>query len=112
MNINWKIRLKNKWFWITIIPLLLLLIQQTVGIFGVTVDLSGIQTQLVAIVGTVFAILGMLGVAVDMTTAGLSDSDRALSYENPYDGQSVVVKKLQAKEETEEAIDAQSGKEA
>ena len=85
MNINWKVRIKNKWFWITLIPLVLLLVQQVCGIFGVTLDLSGIQEQLVAIVGTVFAILAALGIAVDMTTAGIGDSERALGYEKPYE---------------------------
>ena len=52
MNINWKVRIKNKWFWITLIPLVLLLVQQVCGIFGVTLDLSQLNEQLVAIVGT------------------------------------------------------------
>ena len=85
MNINWKARLRNKWFWMTMIPMVLLLIQQVCGIFGVTIDLSGLQEKLVAVAGTVFAILGMLGVAVDMTTKGIGDSKRALAYEEPYD---------------------------
>ena len=83
MNINWKARLRNKWFWVTIIPALLLLAQQVAGLLGVPLDLSGVQGQLTAIVGTVFAILAALGVTVDMTTAGLGDSERALRYEVP-----------------------------
>jgi len=85
MSINWKARLRNKWFWMTMIPMVLLLIQQVCGIFGVTIDLSGLQEKLVAVAGTVFAILGVLGVAVDMTTKGIGDSKRALAYEKPYD---------------------------
>lgn len=84
MNINWKVRVKNKVFWVTIIPLALLLVQQVCAIFGVTLDVSGIQEQLVAIVGTVFAILAILGVTVDMTTEGIGDSARALGYDEPY----------------------------
>ena len=84
MNINWKVRIKNKLFWVTIIPLALLLAQQVCGIFGVTLDVSGIQEQLVAIVGTVFAMLSLLGVAVDMTTEGIGDSERALEYSKPH----------------------------
>lgn len=84
MNINWKVRIKNKLFWVTIIPLALLLAQQVCGIFGVTLDVSGIQEQLVAIVGTVFAILALLGVTVDMTTEGIGDSARALGYNEPH----------------------------
>lgn len=84
MNINWKVRVKNKWFWITLIPLVLLLVQQVCGIFGVTLDLSQLNEQLVAIVGTVFAILAALGIVVDMTTDGIGDSERAMSYEEPF----------------------------
>ena len=84
MGINWKVRFKNKWFWITLIPLILLLIQQVCAVFGVQLDLSQLNEQLVGIVGTVFAILGIVGVAVDMTTEGIGDSKRALGYEEPY----------------------------
>ena len=84
MRINWKVRIRNKWFWITLIPLVILLIQQICAIFGLELDLSGIQEQLVAVVGTVFAILAALGIAVDMTTEGIGDSERALGYEEPY----------------------------
>lgn len=84
MNINWKVRIKNKWFWITLIPLVLLLVQQVCAVFGVTLDLSQLNEQLVAIVGTVFAILAALGIVVDMTTEGIGDSERAMGYEEPY----------------------------
>ena len=81
--INWRVRIKNKWFWMTIIPLILLLIQQVAAILGYTLDFEQIQTQILAVVETVFLILGVLGVAVDMTTKGISDSDRAMSYDEP-----------------------------
>ena len=84
MNINWKVRIRNKWFWITLIPLVLLLVQQVCAVFGVTLDLSQLNEQLVAIVGTVFAILAALGIVVDMTTDGIGDSERAMGYEEPY----------------------------
>lgn len=84
MDINWKVRIRNKWFWITLIPLVLLLVQQVCGMFGVTLDLSQLNNQLVAIVGTVFAILALLGIVVDMTTEGIGDSERAMGYEEPY----------------------------
>lgn len=82
--INWKVRVKNKVFWLTIVPLLLLLIQQVCAIFGMTLDFGVLQEQLVAIIGTVFAILALLGVVVDPTTEGVGDSERAMGYEEPY----------------------------
>lgn len=71
-------------FWLSLIPLLLLLIQQVAAIFGVSLDFGVLQEQLVAIIGTVFALLALLGIVVDPTTEGFGDSERALSYERPY----------------------------
>ena len=84
MGINWQVRIRNKWFWITAIPAVLLLVQQVAALFGFTLDMAGVQEQLIAIVGTVFGILALLGISVDMTTEGVSDSDRAMAYEEPY----------------------------
>lgn len=83
MSINWKVRLRNKAFWVALIPALLLLIQQVCGVFGVTLDFGELQAQLVAIVGTVFALLAILGIVADPTTKGMGDSEQALSYEKP-----------------------------
>lgn len=81
--INWKVRFKNKVFWTSMIPLILLLIQQIGGIFGLQIDLSDLGDTLLAIIGTVFAILGLLGVVTDPTTKGIGDSEQALTYEEP-----------------------------
>lgn len=90
MKINWKVRLKNKAFWLAIIPAAILLIQQVLAIFGVTLELAGIEEQLVGIVGTVFAILALVGVVTDPTTEGLGDSEQALTYDKPKGGDSTV----------------------
>lgn len=88
MKINWKVRLKNKSFWLAIIPAAILLIQQVLSIFGVNLELEGIQEQLVGIVGTVFAILALVGVVTDPTTEGLGDSAQAMTYDKPKGGDS------------------------
>lgn len=82
-KINWKVRAKNKTFWIALIPAALLLAQQVAAAFGVVLDFGILQDQLVAIVGTVFVLLTILGVAVDPTTAGVGDSERARGYGRP-----------------------------
>lgn len=82
--INWKVRIKNKIFWITLVPLVLLLVQQVCVIFGIQLDFTSLQEQLIAIIGTVFALLALLGIVVDPTTEGVGDSERALGYEEPY----------------------------
>ena len=83
MKINWKVRIKNKTFWISMIPALLLLIRQICAVFGVTIDLSGTEAQLVGIAETVFVILALLGIVTDPTTTGISDSDLAMCYHEP-----------------------------
>lgn len=83
MKINWKVRLKNKTFWLTAIPAVLLLAQQLLAVFGVTFDVEGLQAALLQIVTAVFAILAVLGIVADPTTAGICDSDTAMTYEEP-----------------------------
>ena len=81
--INWKVRLKNKAFWLTAVPAVLLLASQVLKLFGVEWDYTGLAEQLTAIVGTIFAILALLGVVNDPTTQGVGDSRQALDYDRP-----------------------------
>lgn len=83
MNINWKVRFKNKAFWVAIVPALLLLVKQVLAVFGVEIDVAGLSAQLESIIGTVFVILALLGIVTDPTTSGVSDSEQALTYEEP-----------------------------
>ena len=83
MKINWKVRIKNKTFWITIIPALIVLIHAVANALGYNLDLSGYGDKLIAVVEAVFVLLGILGIVVDPTTAGVKDSDRALTYNEP-----------------------------
>lgn len=86
MSINWKVRVRNKAFWVALIPANLLLIQQVGAVVGVQLDFGELQAQLVAIVGTVFAILAILGIVADPTTAGVGDSEQAMGYTEPKEG--------------------------
>lgn len=81
--INWKVRLKNKAFWLSLIPAILLLIQVVAAPFGLVLDFGELGNQLLAIVNAVFAILAILGIVTDPTTAGVGDSAQALTYEEP-----------------------------
>ena len=83
MKINWTVRLKNKAFWVAIVPAILLLAQQVCGMFGVKIEIAGLSDQLLAIIGTVFAILSLIGVVNDPTVATLSDSKEAMTYTEP-----------------------------
>lgn len=81
--INWKVRLKNKSFWIALIPALLLLIQTVAYIFGFTLDLSELGDKILAAVNALFAVLAILGIVTDPTTEGVSDSMLAMTYDEP-----------------------------
>ena len=81
--INWKVRLKNKEFWISLIPAILLLIQVVAAPFGLVLDFGELGNQILAIVNAVFALLAILGIVVDPTTAGVGDSAQALTYTEP-----------------------------
>lgn len=83
MMINWEVRLKNKTFWLTIIPAVLLLVQVVAAVFGFTLDLGDLGNRLIDVVNAVFTVLVILGVVNDPTTAGTSDSVQALSYKRP-----------------------------
>ena len=81
--INWKVRMKNKAFWLALIPAVLLLVEAAAGAVGVQLDFSDAGQRLAAVVNALFALLTVLGVINDPTTAGLQDSGRAMTYEEP-----------------------------
>ncbi len=81
--INWTVRIKNKNFWLAVIPAVLLLVQTVAAVFGYSLDLGEIGNRLIAVVNAVFGVLVVLGVVVDPTTAGVSDSNRAMNYKKP-----------------------------
>lgn len=83
MSINWKVRIKNKSFWLALIPALLLLVQVCAAPFGYAWDFGVLNSQLTAIVNALFAVLAILGIVADPTTRGMGDSEQALSYEKP-----------------------------
>ena len=83
MNINWKVRIKNKNFWISLIPAVLLLAQVVAAVFGFTLELGELGDKLLAVVNALFAVLTILGIVTDPTTAGVGDSKLAMTYTKP-----------------------------
>lgn len=83
MKINWRVRIKSKTFWLAVIPAVLLLIQAVAAVFGYTLDLGDLGNRLMDVVNTLFVVLTTVGVVTDPTTAGISDSQQALTYEAP-----------------------------
>lgn len=88
---NLKVRIKQKWFWITLIPLLFLLVDQVQQFVTLIMSMSigealyGSEAMnvLVSAIGVVFVLLALIGFPVDMTTEGYGDSARALKYTEP-----------------------------
>ena len=81
--INWKVRIKNKYFWLAIIPAVLILIKAVAAVFGYTLDLSDLNQKLLEVVEAVFVCLSILGIVNDPTTEGIDDSKLAMTYEEP-----------------------------
>ena len=82
LAINWRVRVKNKTFWLTLIPAVLLLVQAVSAPFGYTWDFVVLNQQLAAIINALFSVLAILGVVNDPTTKGVGDSERALMYDD------------------------------
>ena len=79
-KINWSVRIKNKNFWLALVPALALLFQAFADIFGIKLEFGQTVDK---IFNVLFAFLVLVGVVNDPTTTGLSDSTRALGYEEP-----------------------------
>ena len=82
--INWKVRIKNKTFWMAVIPAIALVVQAVAAVFGYTLDFSTLVGKLLGVVDAVFALLVILGIVVDPTTVGVGDSKRAMTYDEPW----------------------------
>lgn len=81
MKINWKLRLKNKATLLSLLACLAAFVYQVMGILGITAPIS--EEQIMQAVGLLVNLLGAMGILVDPTTCGVSDSPRALTYKEP-----------------------------
>ena len=82
--INWRVRIKNKAFWLALIPAVLLVVQVFAALCGFDLATDDLEVKLLACANAVFALLTVLGIVTDPTTAGIADSDRAMTYCKPY----------------------------
>ena len=81
MKINWKVRFKNKTWLVTFLITVLAFVYQILGMFDIVPPITqDMATQLVTIV---INMLVALGVVIDPTTASISDSEQAMTYEEP-----------------------------
>ena len=82
MKINWKVRFKNKVWLGSFFSLMIGFVYSLLALFDVFPAVT--QNLVVQLLNQVLTFLGLIGVIVDPTTAGLGDSERAMGYEAPY----------------------------
>ena len=83
MNINWILRLQNK---TTLTTLCIAIVTAVYGVFAaVGFTPSVTEEQITNLVLTFIGVATALGIVVDPTTKGISDSDRVMGYIKPYE---------------------------
>ena len=83
MKINWKVRFRNKVWLGSFLSLIVGFVYSLLALFDVFPQVT--QNLVIQLLNQVLTFLGLIGVIVDPTTAGLGDSDRAMGYEVPWD---------------------------
>ena len=83
MKINWKVRFKNKVWLGSFLSLVIGFIYSLLALFDVFPAVT--QNLVVQLLNQVLTFLGLIGVIVDPTTAGVGDSERAMGYSEPWD---------------------------
>lgn len=78
MKINWKARFKNKMFVLSAAALIVSFIYQMLSTFDIVPKIT--ENEISGLITMAVNILAFLGVLVDPTTEGMSDSERALTY--------------------------------
>ncbi len=81
MHINRKVRLQNKTWLLAMLAALVAFVYQVLALCSVVPAVS--QDQVTQLIGLVINILVALGIVVDPTTTGVTDSSRALQYDKP-----------------------------
>ena len=82
MKINWKVRFKNKAWLAAFVSLIVGFVYSMLAMFDVFPEVS--ENTVLQVINNVLTFLGLIGVLVDPTTDGLYDSNRAMSYEEPW----------------------------
>ena len=83
MKLNWRVRFKNK-VWLGIfLSLIVGFVYSMLALFDVFPEVT--QSLVLQLMNQVLTFLGLIGVIVDPTTAGIGDSERAMGYDEPWD---------------------------
>ena len=82
-KINWQVRFKNKLWLGSFLSLIVGFVYSMLALFDVFPEVT--QSLVLQLMNQVLTFLGLIGVIVDPTTAGIGDSDRAMGYNEPWD---------------------------
>lgn len=82
MKVNWKVRFKNKTWLTMFISLIVGFVFNILKMFDIVPVIT--ENNIMNIIAQVLEFLGLIGVLVDPTTAGLNDSIRAMQYTEPW----------------------------
>ena len=83
MKINWKVRFKNPVFISSLYALVVSFVFKLLALFEIFPAIS--ESTVMQFCDIVLLILVGTGVVTDPTTAGMGDSQRALTYSDPTD---------------------------
>ena len=81
MKINWKVRLRNRTWVASLLALVVTFFYNMLAAFDVVPAVT--EEWVMGIISTVLTLLTALGVLIDPTTPGASDSERAMLYDEP-----------------------------
>lgn len=107
MNINWKLRFKNKYTLTALISTTALFVNQVLSAFGV--DYSEQIKQVVDACLTLVTLLVALGIVIDPTTEGVNDSEYSHQKIEPSSNDvQVIVDSGQVTEESDVTVDVEN----
>ena len=87
MKMNWKVRFKNPTWLTMFISLIIGFVFNILKMFDVVPKIT--ENQIMEVVSQILTFLGLIGVLVDPTTAGIGDSQRALGYTEPWQDETI-----------------------
>lgn len=100
LKINWKVRLRHRQFWLSLISALVLIADRVAAIFGV--DIMLISAEIQEVLESILLILALFGIIIDPTTAGVKDSSQAMVYSKPRDEKEEVLELTEKGENKQE----------
>lgn len=81
MGINWRLRFQNKVTLTSLVVQIIAIVYAVLSMMGIVPSID--ENQILEVVYMVIEVLCLIGIVVDPTTKGISDSTQAYNYEQP-----------------------------